>query len=164
MSDKVPFSEILVYLDGSESSMSACMYAILLARSTGSRLHAVYCINTKALGDLVKARIFVSQEKAEYLADLKKDAERHIRHTKKLAESRHVNLVTTVTEGSPSAEVSHYIKAHGIQLLVLGSVNMIRSRREELTSETDRMLRTSPCPVLVTRDDESVWQMFEELN
>ena len=51
MSDKVPFSEILVYLDGSESSMSACMYAILLARSTGSRLHAVYCINTKALGD-----------------------------------------------------------------------------------------------------------------
>lgn len=162
MSENYPFSRILVYLDGSEGSMSASMYAVLLARSTGASLHALYCINTKALGDLVKAHIFVSQEKAEYLEDLNKDARRHIRHIEKLAQSKNVTVKGEIVEGSPSAEVSRYIKANGIDLLVLGPVNMIRSRREELTSENDRMLRTASCPVLVCRDDEKLWQMFEE--
>ena len=163
MEAKFPFRKVLVYLDGSEGSMSAAMYAILLAKSSSSQLHALYCVNTKALGDLVKARIFVSQEKNEYLADLNKDAHRHIRHIEKLAASKDLTVSSVIVEGSPNAEVSRYIKENRIDLLVLGSVNMIRSRREELTSETDRMLRTSTCPVLVCRDDDAVWQMFEEL-
>ena len=162
MSDKVPFSNVLVYLDGSEGSLSAAMYAVLMAKATGARLHALYCVNTKALGDLVKARIFVSQEKAEYLEDLNKDARRHVRHVEKLAGARSLEVETRIVEGSPSAEVNRYVKECGIDLLVIGSVNMIRSRREELTSESDRMLRTAPCPVLVSRDDEKLWQMFEE--
>ena len=32
-----PFDDILVYLDGSEGSMAASMYAILLAKETGAR-------------------------------------------------------------------------------------------------------------------------------
>ena len=164
MTGNVPFSDMLVYLDGSEGSMSAAMYAVLLAKGTGSRLHALYCINTKALGDLVKARIFINQEKAEYMDDMGKDARRHIRHIEKLAHSKGVEVTGVIVDGSPSAEVLKYIKDNHVDLLVLGSVNMIRSRREELTSESDRMLRTSPCPVLVARDDESIWLMFEELD
>ncbi len=161
---RAPFSDVLVYLDGSEGSMSAAMYAVMLAKSTGARLHAIYVINTKAITDLVNAHIFVSSEKAEYLADLAKDAHRHLRHIEKLASSKDIEVVTLQSEGSPSAEVIKYIKSSHIDLLVLGAVNVIRSRRDELTSETDRMLRTSPCPVLVTReDDDSIWQMFEEV-
>lgn len=142
--------------------MSASMYAILLAKSTKARLHAIYVVNTKALGDLVNAHIFVNAEKAEYLADLEKDAERHLKHITRLSASKDYDVKVVKAEGSPTAEVGRYIKENGIDLLVLGSVNMIRSRREELTSETDRMLRTVSCPVLVTRDDDSIWQMFEE--
>ncbi len=163
MSDKVPFSNVLVYLDGSEGSLSAAMYAVLMAKATGARLHALYCVNTKALGDLVKARIFVSQEKAEYLEDLNKDARRHVRHVEKLAGARSLEVETRIVEGSPSAEVNRYVKECGIDLLVIGSVNMIRSRREELVSETDRMLRSVSCPVLVARDDDRIWRLFEEV-
>ena len=63
---KAPFRKILVYLDGSEGSMTASMYAILLASYSKASLHAVYVVNTKALGDLVKSRIFVDQEKKEF--------------------------------------------------------------------------------------------------
>ena len=59
---KVPYSRILVYLDGSEGSINALMYSIILAKSTGAELHAVYVVNTKALGDLVRSHIFVDQE------------------------------------------------------------------------------------------------------
>ncbi len=157
-----PFLDILVYLDGSEGSISALMYSIMLAKSTEARLHALYVVNTKALGELVKSHIFVDQEKSEYLADLKKDASRHIRHAEKLAAQKGVSITTSVIEGSPHSEVMNYIKNNHIDLLSLGSINVIRSRREELTSENDRMLRTSPCPVIVVKDNDDIWSMFEE--
>ena len=159
---KAPYSRILVYLDGSEGSMSAAMYAVLLARASGASLHAVYVVNTKAISDLVNARVFISSEKQEYLTDLRKDASRHLRHMEKLAASKDVDVTLESREGVPSAEVNSYIKDHGIDLLVLGSINVVRSRREELTSENDRMMRTAPCPVLVARDDDDPWEMFEE--
>ena len=159
---KMPFSKILVYLDGSEGSMTAAMYAVLLAAATKAELHASYVVNTKALSDLVKSRVFVVQEKMEYLEDLKKDAKRHIRHTERLAASKDVDVRTSIMEGAPHKEIISYIKQNGIDLLVIGSVNAIRSRREELTSENDRMLRTAPCPVLVVRDDGDIWAEFEE--
>ena len=157
-----PFLDILVYLDGSEGSISALMYSILLAKSTDTRLHVLYVVNTKALGDLVKSHIFVDQEKSEYLMDLKKDATRHIRHAEKLAAQKGVSITSSIIEGSPHNEVMNYIKKNHIDLLALGSINVIRSRREELTSENDRMLRTSPCPVVVVKDNDDIWSMFEE--
>ena len=157
-----PFKNILVYLDGSESSMSAAMYAVLLAKSTNSHLHAIYVVNTKALNDLVKAHIFISQEKNEYLQDIGKDAKRHINHAIKLAASKGVELITEIKEGYPAMEVMNYIKENKIDLLALGALNEIRSRRDELTSEVDRMMRTAPCPVIVTKDDDSIWDLFEE--
>ncbi len=157
-----PFMDILVYLDGSEGSLSALMYSIMLARSTDARLHALYVVNTKALNDLVMSHIFVDTERSEFLADLEKDASRHIRHAEKLALQKGMSITSSIIEGTPHQEVISYIKNNNIDLLVLGPVNVIRSRREELTSENDRMLRTSPSPVLVVKDDENIWNMFEE--
>ena len=160
---KVPFKHMLVYLDGSEGSINALMYAILLAKSTGSRLDALYVVNTKAIGDLVKSRIFIDQERKEFLSDLEKDAKRHLRHADRLAASKDLEIHTITKEGSPHHVILDYIKSQGVDLLVLGSVNAIRSRRDELTSENDRMLRTSPCPVIVVRGEDDIWAEFEEV-
>ena len=157
-----PFRKILVYLDGSEGAMSALMYSIMLAKSTEASLHVVYVVNTKALGDLLSSHIFIDQEKVEYQEDLKKDAIRHLKHAKKLADLKGIDIDTVQLEGSPHAVVLKYIKEHAIDLLILGSVNKIRSRRDELTSENDRMMRTSPCPALIVKDNDQIWSMFEE--
>lgn len=53
------------------------------------------------------------------------------------------------------------LKDRHADLFVLGGVSDVRSRREELASETDRMMRVAPCPVLVVRDDEDIWEAFE---
>ena len=34
--------------------------------------------------------------------------------------------------------------------------------RSERVRENDRMLRTSPCPVIVVKDNDDIWSMFEE--
>jgi nucleotide-binding universal stress UspA family protein len=157
----VPFKNILVYIDGSEESISAMMYGILMAKQNNANLQAMYVVNTKALADLVKVGIFLDLEKNEYQRDLQKDAERYLKHAQKLAKKKEVVVSCITEEGSAHKIVRDYIKANDIDLLVLGGVSTIRSRRDELNSETDRMVRTVPCPVMLVREDEDLWESFE---
>lgn len=157
----VPFKRIVVYLDGSESSITAVMYGIKLAKEHDAQLTAAYVINTRALSELVKAGIFVAVERDEYQRDLLQDADRYLRHAQRLASQKQVEIETVKLEGTVHAVMRELLKEKKADLLVLGGITDIRSRREELASETDRMLRTSPCPVLVVRDDDDIWLEFE---
>ena len=158
---KDPISKILVYVDGSESSISAAMYAIALAKSTGATLTALYVINTRALNDLVKARIFIQEEEAEYHRDLEQDAERYLKHVRKLAEEKGIDISTVSKSGTIHREIKNEIKENDYDMLILGGISNIRSRRDEFFNETDRAMRSVNCPVLVIKDEEKVWDIFE---
>ncbi len=159
-----PFHKLLVYLDGSEASVTAAMAAIMLAKRLQASLTAMYVINTQALQDLVKARIFVDVEEHQFRQELESDADRYLKHVRRLAQQKDIVVSTEKTEGKVHTVIRNYIQENGIDLLVLGGISQIHSRRDELMSETDRMMRTSPCPVLVVRDDEKIWDMFEGLH
>ncbi|MFA6646514.1 MAG: universal stress protein [Sphaerochaetaceae bacterium] len=158
-----PFKKILVYLDGSEDSVSAAMAAIALAKRLDATLTAIYVVNTRALKDLVKARIFLDSEELEYRRDIEGDAKRYLRHVKELGAQKGVEVIPVKTSGTVHTEVRNYLQENHIDLLVLGGISEIHSRRDELLSETDRMMRTAPCPVLVVRDNDAIWEMFETL-
>jgi nucleotide-binding universal stress UspA family protein len=71
-----PVKKILVYIDGSEESVTAAQFAVVLAKDLRAELSAMYVINTRALDDLVKSRIFLASEQEDYAHDIEKDAER----------------------------------------------------------------------------------------
>ena len=158
-----PISRILVYVDGSESSITAAMYAIALAKSTGASLTALYVINTRALNDLVTARIFLQAEEEEYHRDLEMDAERYLKHVSKLAEQKGIEIATVNKSGTIHREIKNEIKENNYDLLVLGGVSNIRSRRDEFFNETDRAMRSVKCPVMVIKDEDQVWDIFESI-
>lgn len=158
-----PYANMLVYLDGSEDSVTAAMAAIVLAKRLGATLTAMYVVNTRALQDLVKAKIFLDVEEQEYRRDIEGDAQRYLNHVEQMATKKGVPLIPVKTSGTVHTEVKKYLQEHGIDLLVLGGISGIHSRRDELLSETDRMMRTASCPVLVVRDNDNIWEMFESL-
>jgi nucleotide-binding universal stress UspA family protein len=158
-----PFKSIMVFLDGSEDSVTAAMAAIAMARRLDADLTAMYVVNTRALQDLVKARIFLDIEEQEYRRDIEGDAQRYLNHVQRLGLQKGVHVTPVKTAGTVHTEVKKYLQEHHIDLLVLGGISEIHSRRDELLSETDRMMRTAPCPVLVVRDNDTIWDMFESL-
>ncbi|MDX9809589.1 MAG: universal stress protein, partial [Sphaerochaetaceae bacterium] len=83
-----PFHKLLVYLDGSEASVTAAMAAIMLAKRLQASLTAMYVINTQALQDLVKARIFVDVEEHQFRQELESDADRYLKHVRRLAQQK----------------------------------------------------------------------------
>jgi nucleotide-binding universal stress UspA family protein len=139
------------------------MAAIALAKRLDASLTAMYVVNTRALQDLVKARIFLDIEEQEYRRDIEGDAQRYLNHVERMGKQKGVPVVPIKKSGTVHTEVRSYLQDNHIDLLVLGGISDIHSRRDELLSETDRMMRTAPCPVLVVKDNDTVWDMFESL-
>ena len=121
------------------------MAAIVLAKRLGASLTAIYVVNTKALQELVNARIFLEFEKVEYSRDIEEDANRYLNHVKELATQKGIEIKTIKSSGSVHAEVTKYLLENKVDLLVLGGISQIHSRRDEFLSETDRVMRTAQC-------------------
>jgi nucleotide-binding universal stress UspA family protein len=158
-----PIRRILLYMDGSEGSITAAQYAICLSRYYRAELTALYVVNTRALGDLLKARIFVKAEQEEYLRDLEQDSQRYLNHVRSLARKKGLVVQTASASGTVHQEIKNCVLANKIDLLVMGELSSVRSRRDELYDESDRALRTVPCSVLVVKDEERVAALYDAL-
>jgi len=153
----------MVYVDGTEQSVTAAQYAICLASFYNADLTALYVINTRAMEDLLRARIFLKEEQAEYEQDMESDAERYLNYVNELAIKKGVSLATRSSRGSVHKEIINVIKEDDIDLLVIGELSRIRSRRDEFYDEAERAMRTAPCSVLIVKDEDKVWEMYESL-
>ena len=158
-----PIKKILVYIDGTEQSVTAAQYALCCAKHLGAELTALYVINTRALDDLLKARIFLKEEQLEYTQDLDADAERYLNHVRVLARNKGLAVETMKVTGTPNQEIVRAVKEGGFDLLVIGELSRIRSRRDEFYDETERAMRSAPCSVLIVKDEERVWDMYQML-
>jgi len=160
---KSMIKKIMVYIDGTEQSITATQYAVCLARYLDAELSALYVVNTRALEDLVRARIFLRKEEEEYERDLKEDARRYLNHVKELGQKKGLSVTVKSAMGNVHQEIVKAIKEDEIDLLVVGEISKIRSRRDEFYDETDRAMRSSPCPVLIVKDEDRVWELYDSL-
>jgi nucleotide-binding universal stress UspA family protein len=154
---------ILVYIDGTEQSITAAQYAICLASFCKAELFALYVVNTKAMEDLLKARIFLKDEQIEYEHDMEADAQRYLNFVDELAVKKGVTIIKKSARGSVHTEITNSVNEDAIDLLIIGELARIRSRRDELYDETERAMRTVPCSVLIVKDEEKVQEMYQSL-
>ncbi len=159
-----PLHRILVYVDGTEGSNVAAQYAICLARRYRAELAALYVVNDRALAELLKARIFVKAEQEEYQRDLERDAERYLAHVRGLARQKGLTIETASASGTVHQEIKRYVLANHVDLLVLGELSSVRSRRDELYDEAERAMRCVPCSVVIVKDRDRVFRLFDTLS
>ncbi len=158
-----PIKKIMVYIDGTEQSITAAEYAICMASCIGAELIVNYMINTKAMEDLIKARIFLQDEQFEYERDMEADAERYLNYVNELAIAKGVTIVKKLSKGNVTKEIVNAVKGENIDLLVVGELSHIRSRIDELYDETERAVRAAPCSVLIVKDAERVQELYDLL-
>ena len=158
-----PINKILVYIDGTEGAITAAQYAVVLSRTTGAKLSALYVVNTRALEDLLKARIFIKAEEEEYKRDLEADASRYLNHVQSLARKKGLAVEAVSVSGAVQQEIKKYVKENEIDLLVIGELSHVRSRRDEFYNEAERAMRSVSCSVLIVKDEDRVWELYDTL-
>lgn len=154
---------VLVYIDGSDTCITAAQYAIFLAKSLTKALTAVYVVDTKVLADLIKARIFVKEEAFDYEYDLQQDGKRYLTYVEQLAKAKSVQCYTEILRGEVNTEVIKKAEELGVELLVLNELERHLSRRDSHFDEKERIMRRAKCTVVIAKDEEKVAALYEVL-
>lgn len=154
---------ILVYIDGSDTCITAAQYGIYLAKSLVRPLTALYVVDTKMLGDLVKARIFVKKEAFDYEYDLQQDGKRYLSYVEQLARAKGVECETQILSGEVNVEVVKKASELDAEILVLNEIERHLSRRESHLDEKERILQKVKCTVVIAKDEEKVARLYEGL-
>ncbi|TFG81601.1 MAG: universal stress protein [Spirochaetales bacterium] len=158
-----PIESMMVYVDGSEGSILAARFAVVLASRFGAELHALSVLNTRALSDLVQSHIFLESEREEYRRELADDGSRYLNHAVEMGRRKGVTVVGQSASGSVAAAIKEKVAELRIDLLVMGPPPRIRSRRDALYDEAEMAMRTVDCSVLIARDEERIEELYEEL-
>lgn len=140
------YDHILLPTDGSESMESVIDHAVDLATVHDATLHAVYVANTASLSDLPMESSWENVSSA-----LRKQGEVAIEAVE--AHAGELLVESTILEGSPSREITRYADENDIDVIVMGTHGRSGVDRLLLGSVAERVLRSSPVPVLTVRLD-----------
>ncbi|POG54904.1 universal stress protein [Haloferax marisrubri] len=142
------YSEILVPTDGSKAAERAIDHALDLAKTYDARIHALYVVDTSIYTSLDAG--------ADVVIDaLEREGDAATRHVSEAAEEAGIEVQAEVVTGTAYRSIREYIDDHAIDLVVMGTHGRTGLSHYLLGSVTERVVRTSPVPVLTIRlDDE----------
>jgi nucleotide-binding universal stress UspA family protein len=140
------FERILVPTDGSAGVERAIEQAAELAVAHGSEVHAVYVLNTANFASLPMETSW------EGVSDmLREDGEEALERVQRIVDGYGVPVHTHLIEGSPSREVVDFALEENCDLIVMGTHGRGGIDRLLLGSVAERVVRSSPVPVLTVR-------------
>lgn len=154
---------IVVSLTGAPASLVTAKYAIYLAKILQAKLTAIYVVNEKILQELLKNRIFVEVETRVYERDLEEQGQLFLERVKKMAENKGVECEGIILRGTVHTEVVNKTKELFADILVMGELKELLSRKEMFYDEGERIFREASCPVVVVKNPAEVERLYREL-
>ena len=138
------YRSILLPYDGSDFSKKALEHACELSKAEGASLTALYAIPRyeEMIGffrtDSVKKSLF-------------QEAQKIISGARELASQRGVSIRVEIEEGRAGDKIVKTAQELKSDLIVMGSYGWRGVDKAIMGSTTERVIMTSPCPVLVVR-------------
>ncbi|MFA6384656.1 MAG: universal stress protein [Candidatus Omnitrophota bacterium] len=154
---------IVVSIAGSSGSLVTAKYAIALAKLLSVKLVALYVVNVKVLQDLLKSRIFVDVEARVYERDLEQQGAAILERISKMAKEKNIEFEGCLMKGVISDEVLNKTQELHADLLVMGELKEMASRADVFYDEGERILRRSPCPVVMVKNPAMVETLYKEM-
>ena len=116
------FSNILVAIDGSETSVRGLETAIELAKQFGAKLHLLHVVRDMQLPKELQKLMEVENIKGPREDVLKLVGDRILNQAKRVAESKGVKSVADdIGIGDPASSIVKHAECNGIDLIVMGS-------------------------------------------
>jgi nucleotide-binding universal stress UspA family protein len=142
------YDDILVPTDGASGMASVIDHAASLATIHDATVHGLYVVDTASLTDVPMETTLdgvnraLHDEGAEALNDLEQRV-------------GDVPVETTAVEGSPARDIVAYAEESETDVIVMGTHGRSGVDRLLLGSVAERVVRSSPVPVLTVRVTDS---------
>lgn len=142
------YDNVLVATDGSSGTTETLAHAVSIARDNEAVLHGLY---------VVDRRLFLAAEKDtqdDVHQSLKEEGEVALDDISVRGEEAGLTVETRMEDGIPHKTITDYAEAEDIDLVVMGTHGRTgRDRVANLGSVTERVVESSPVPVLIVHID-----------
>ena len=155
------FTNVLVAINGSESSILAAKYAIVLAKSYDCKLSAVYVVDTSSISQLALNKISTKEEGQEFEKSFQSDGEKYLNFVEDLANAKGVHIEKEVRQGPVSSEILAAADDKKSDLIILGRWGKDLSARDNLFNTHREIITNAKCSVLYAKepDIEQIYKM-----
>ena len=138
-------ARVLVAYDFSDYSELALKYGLSIAQEHQAQLHLLHVLPPRSVSEPEIAWFPVGGESAYHTAA------RRLQRVAPAEVNLWCDVKTAVSEGQPYREILNYAEKNEIDLISVGAHGAGFGMRALFGSNVDRVLRQSPCPVLVAR-------------
>ncbi|MDZ7689284.1 MAG: universal stress protein [Halobacteriales archaeon] len=144
------FESILIPTDGSEGARDAAETGFGLAEELNAEVHVVSVVDTELVNTTTYTGTSPKNE-----ARIEERAREHVDTLADEAEKRGLTVTRSTPKGVPASRIVGYAEDEDIDLIVMGTAGRGGFRRALIGSVADKVVRTSPVPVVTVRPDRS---------
>jgi nucleotide-binding universal stress UspA family protein len=146
----IAMKKILVPCDFSKPAVSAVRFAIDVAKQSKGTVHLLHVIELPVLHDGVLMPVLNFEE--QLLKDLRESAEARFKKIIEKYKTEGVKVIFNVQFGEVFRMIQDYIEKESIDLVLMGSHGASGMRELFIGSNAEKIVRSSPIPVLVMKD------------
>jgi nucleotide-binding universal stress UspA family protein len=155
-------SNILTVITGSDASILAAKYAIVMSKMYRCRLTALYVVDTATIRQLTLSKIFIQEESQEYERSLQANGERYLSFVEELARAKGVKVEREIRNGAVYTEVLAVADEKKADLIVLGGWEKDRSARDIISHAHREIMVNAKCSVFIVKEP-SIDQIYKQV-
>jgi nucleotide-binding universal stress UspA family protein len=154
-------SDLVVGINGSDASILAAKYAIVLAKQQHCRLTAVYVVDTATIRQLTLSKIFIQEESQEYERSLEANGQRYLSYIDEMARPKGVKIEREIRHGAVYTEILQVADEKKANLILLGGWERDRSTRDIIGHSYREIMVSAKCSVLLVKEP-AVDQLYKQ--
>ena len=146
------FTNVVVAVNGSDASILAAKYAIVMSKLYRCRLFTVYVVDTATIRQLTLSKIFIPEESQEYERSLEANGERYLSFVEELARAKGIKAEREVRRGAVYTEILAVANEKKADLIVLGGWEKDRSARDIFSHSHREIMVNAKCTVMLVKE------------
>jgi nucleotide-binding universal stress UspA family protein len=159
---KSPITSILTAVTGSDASIMAAKYAIVLAKLYHCRLSVVYVVDTATIKQLTLSKIFIQAESSEYETSLEANGQRYLAFVEELAAAKGLKTEKLLRKGAVYTEILAAAEDRQADLIVMGGWEKNRNALDIIGHAHREIMLNAKCSVLLVKEP-GIDQLYKQL-
>jgi nucleotide-binding universal stress UspA family protein len=155
-------SNILTAVTGSDASIMAAKYAIIMAKTYHCHLTAVYVIDTATIRQLTLSKIFIQEESSEYEQSLEANGHRYLSFVEELAHAKGIKIKKEILRGAVYTEILTAAEKNNADLIVMGGWERDRNARDIIGQAHREIMINAKCSVLLVKEP-NIDQLYKHI-
>ena len=150
-----PFiNSIVTVVTGTDASILAAKYAILMSKIYHCKLTAVYVVDTATIRQLTLSKIFIQEEGIEYEKSLEANGNRYLTFVDELAHAKGVKLEKVLRKGAIYTEILTVADEKKADMILLGGWERDTKSRDIIGHSHREIMANAKCSVLLVKEPD----------